>query len=389
MLEERSAKVLLKNEIMKKIFLYVASFAAMVALGSCTEDYNADVAAPQEWEQGEMVTIPDFSLTAAADINLETAEAETVQLVNYTFGELPEGGETGEVIIEVAKAAGEPKSVVEHTDGAVTVDYLQSLIEGYYGKAAELRTLSITAHSSMVLAGEVSYLKAPAAVEAKVMPKTPVIVPEFYLVGGLQGWNPSSYAVAFYPVDAKAATLSYTTNFSSYPDGSTGTPNFKIFGADQIGSWDNCYGAAIDGDTSLSGMVTLNGGAIQAPTNDIYTLSIDMLNLKYEMTLAADQAPKTYNAIGLIGVFNNWGGDAALTEVTPHNWAILGFEHTAAGELKFRANGKWDDSWGGLDYSAANYGVLAYNGGNINLPAGKYNVYFNDITCQTYFVTVE
>ncbi len=363
----------------------------MVAMSSCTEDYNADVAAPQSWEQEELTDIPDFSLTAAPDINLETNTAETVQFVTYQASELADGAKLGDVIIEVASTEDGAKTAITHTEGAIAAESLQKMIEGYFGKAAELRTLYVSAYTTANFEGQASCLVADA-VTVNVMPKTPIIVPEYYLVGGLQGWDPANRAASFYPIDAAAGTLSYTTDFSAYPDGTVGNaPNFKIFAADQMGSWDNGnYGTAIDGDTSLTGTIVALGGAIMCPTNEIYTLNIDMINNTYEMILAEDQAPATYSAVGLVGLFNGWNADAALTEVTPHNWYLEGFVHEAAGELKFRADGKWDISWGsGTDVGDVNYGVAYINGGNMVVPAGTYNVYFNDITGQFYFITVE
>ncbi len=353
-----------------------------MAVTSCTEDYNADIAAPQAWDQEEITTIPAMTLTAGANINLETETSQSVQLVSYSFGEIPTGGEIGSVVVEVAQTEGDTKSVITHTDGAMSVEDLQSLIESYFGKAAELRTLSVSAYATLYFEGQGSLLTADA-VTVEVMPKTPIVIPEFYLVGDAQGWDVTSKALAFYPIDAAAATLSLTTTLNGY---------FKIFSGESIGDWANpCYGTATDGDTSLTGtLITDNCGAIQSPTSDIYTLSIDMINNTYEMTLEANQSPTTYTAVGLIGGFNDWSEDVALAEVAPHCWYLEGFVQSSEGELKFRANNGWDISWGnGANIGDVNYGVLEENGSNMTLPVGTYNVYFNDITRQTYFITQE
>lgn len=367
---------------MKKISLYIAALASLMVVTSCTEDYNADVAAPQAWDQEEISTIPAMTLTAGSGINLETTTSESVQFVSYSFGEIPTGGEISSVVVEVAQTAGDAKTTITHTDGAMSVEELQSLIESYFGKAAELRTLSVSAYATLDLEGQASRLTSNS-VSVEVMPKTPIVVPEFYLVGDANSWDVTSKALGFYPVDAEAATLSLTTNLNGY---------FKIFSGESIGDWANpCYGTAVDGDSSLTGtLVVDNCGAIQSPTSDIYTLNIDMINLTYEMVLEANQSPTTYTAIGLIGAFNGWDGDAALTEVAPHCWYLEGFVQSSEGELKFRANNDWAVSWGnGANIGDVNYGVLEENGSNMTLPVGTYNIYFNDITYQTYFITQE
>lgn len=354
-------------------------------MSSCTEDYNADIADPQAWEQEELIGLTELTLAAGADINLETNTAETVSFVTYQTGTMPDGATLSDVVVEVASSSDGEKTVLTHTDGTVGAEYLQTMIEGYFGKSAEFRTLYVTAYTTLDFDGQAMYLEANS-VTVNVMPKTPIVIPEFYLVGNIQGWDATNYSAAFYPVDAEAAILSYTGSIS---DGSSAY--FKIFSAEQMGSWDNgCYSIESDGDQSLSGSLSTSfGGAFQAPSLEIYTLTIDMINNTYEYVLAEDQNPTTYTSLGLIGGFNGWGEQEAMAEITPHNWVILGFVNDAENEFKFRANDDWGISWGsGSNIGDLNY-VVADNGGNMILPAGTYNVYFNDITLQAFFVTVE
>ena len=60
-----------------------------------------------------------------------------------------------------------------------------------------------------------------------------------------------------------------------------------------------------------------------------------------------------------------------------------------AGGLKFRANHDWAINWGAtLNVSDINYGVGVGNGDNISVPAGTYNVFFNDITGNFVFQAI-
>jgi hypothetical protein len=91
----------------------------------------------------------------------------------------------------------------------------------------------------------------------------------------------------------------------------------------------------------------------------------------------------------LIGAFNQWSSDFEMTQTAPHNWYVK-FTQKETGELKFRANGGWDVNWGtGMTIGKIYYGVGTNGGSNITLPAGNYEVFFNDITGNFAFVTVE
>ena len=217
------------------------------------------------------------------------------------------------------------------------------------------------------------------------------IVPEYYLVGNLQGWSDAAKTCIMYP--SSMTVFSYTTDFSI---GGAKDPNFKIWMGSDFGNWDMAYGTAIDGDTSLEGTLVANGGAIMAPAkNEFYTLTADMVTLTYKMNRLSNQDPATYEYISLIGEFCGWNQDdnVDLDEVTPHNWYGANIE-LSGGELKFCANNGWDLSWGaltkGVDIGDKNYGnTTTTNGENMSVPAGTYNVFFNDITGEYVFVVVE
>lgn len=209
-------------------------------------------------------------------------------------------------------------------------------------------------------------------------------ISRYYMVGGLPGWDAEGAITAlFYP--QSGTVMSYTTKWP-------GAWDLKIWSESTIGNWDVAYGTAVDGDGSESGSL-INSGAqsFQAPTqNEYYTLTINMGNMTYTWTKLDNQNPDSYTTIGLIGDFNGWGGDVAMTEVTPHNWYVE-TEIASTGGLKFRADNAWNVNWGAsLSVSTADYYATAVNNGdNITVPAGKYRIYLNDITGECAFVAVE
>ena len=115
-------------------------------------------------------------------------------------------------------------------------------------------------------------------------------------------------------------------------------------------------------------------------------MTVDFDAITYAWTKCENQIPTEYTNISLIGDFNGWGDDADLEQIAPHNWAISNFVVESAGGLKFRANHDWTVNWGAtLNVADVNYGVGVGNGDNISVPAGTYNVFFNDITGEFVF----
>lgn len=149
------------------------------------------------------------------------------------------------------------------------------------------------------------------------------------------------------------------------------------------GDWAKQYG--------LSGGVLVkdDGGAgnIKVTTAGYYTIKIDTKALTYSFTSYDASAAVSYNAIGLIGAFNSWGADFALSKMSfdSHIWSAI-FTQEATGELKFRANNDWGTNWGSTSLP---FGIGALNGSNIALEKGKYYVQFNTITGHYMFLPVK
>jgi uncharacterized delta-60 repeat protein len=94
----------------------------------------------------------------------------------------------------------------------------------------------------------------------------------------------------------------------------------------------------------------------------------------------------TLNAqsIGLIGVFNGWGGDVTLNTTDNITYTLSNFTLGANSAMKFRQDGAWAINWGAADFPN---GVGTQDGVDILGLAGTYNVTFN-ITTGVYAFTV-
>lgn len=214
------------------------------------------------------------------------------------------------------------------------------------------------------------------------------IAPEYYLVGALQSWSDQNMSCLM--TAETAMVQNFTTKW-------TGDANLKIWLGSDFGKWDNAFGSASgDGASAAEGKLKANGGAIVCPEKDAYyTFTADFSTMTYKWTKLANQNPTEFKYVSLIGVGGKWneGDDIDLKQVAPHNW-YLAKQEIPAGGLKIRADHKWrdDGNWGfaeGQNYESK--GTLITSGGssNIPVPAGTYNIYFNDITGAYAFVEVK
>lgn len=214
------------------------------------------------------------------------------------------------------------------------------------------------------------------------------ITPEYYLVGKLQGWSDK-------PKDKTCLMYAETPMVQSYTTQWNDDANLKIWLGSDWGDWNNAYGSATmaDANTPTGNLKVDNkAGAIVCPEpGAYYTFTADFSTMTYSWTKLENQNPTAYEKVGLIGVGGDWDNDVDMTEVTPHNWFIE--KNIPEGSFKIRANHKWDDAanWGfaeGQEFSST--GKLITSGGSkdIKIAAGKYRIFFNDITLEYAIIAV-
>lgn len=221
------------------------------------------------------------------------------------------------------------------------------------------------------------------------------IAPEYYLVGKLQEWSEKPEGKTCLMYAETPMVQSYTTQWND-------DANLKIWLGSDWGDWNNAYGSATMADAKTpTGKLKVdnNAGAIICPEpGAYYTFTADFSTMTYKWTKLANQNPTEFEYVALIGVGGKWSNgddidDIDLKQVAPHNWYKANVKIPAGG-LKIRADHKWrdDGNWGfaeGQNYESK--GTLITSGGsnNIPVPAGTYNIYFNDITGAYAFVEVK
>ncbi|MEM9671514.1 MAG: alpha-amylase family glycosyl hydrolase [Bacteroidota bacterium] len=108
-----------------------------------------------------------------------------------------------------------------------------------------------------------------------------------------------------------------------------------------------------------------------------------LLGLALLPLFAAGQT--TYETVGIIGTATTKGWDESTpmvqNEEDEHQWTLEDFS-LSAGELKFRANNNWDVNWGATAFPS---GTGRQDGPNIPIPAGIYDIFFNDTNGEYRF----
>ena len=211
------------------------------------------------------------------------------------------------------------------------------------------------------------------------------IAPEYYLVGKLQGWSDKLEDKTCLMYAESAMVQSYTTQWND-------DANLKIWLGSDFGVWDNAYGTAKNDDNSVEGKIGGSGSIVCPEPGAFYTFKVDFSTMTYKWTKLENQTPKAYEHVGLIGVGNDWNNDVDMKEVTPHNWFI---ETTLpVGGFKIRGDHDWNKggNWGyteGQEFTST--GKLFNDGGSGNITiatAGKYRIFFNDITTEYAIIAV-
>lgn len=175
----------------------------------------------------------------------------------------------------------------------------------------------------------------------------------FYMVGNFNGWNNGTAPA----MNRNLTGLKYELYVDLAGGGSDG---FKFLPT--IGSWNGDIGD----DPASTGKLIANGEKnLEVASAGYYRVSVDLSAMTWT-TLKTTW--------GLIGDFNGWSGDAAMTYNAANKVFTATITAAAAGKFKFRANGGWDLNFGdtGAD------GKLDQGGSDIALASGgNYTITLN------------
>ncbi len=388
---------------MKKTILYLFTLVlTSVAFFACEDPYaNQTVADPTLFEQP---ALQDANFVASVKTTpLTIAESNMGKTLNFvTVTSVPSLVDSlatieYEIILSDATNFATYKSVNATKSGNdLVVDYTQlnDTLNALNNTTAEHNAFARVL--AYVVKGGTKALFTTASLPFKVttMPLTKpyyqVTVKPYYIVGSMGGWSNSKDVIG-----SSIIPLSVVSGNKYYSDGTgeyTYTGYFKASDefllAKEPGNWAKW---ANNGGKGINNPAQEGSDNFQVPTDGYYTITLD--THKNTCSIVATTAPaSSYSLIGMIGGFNGWGSDFAMTPNAAsqnHIWfTTITFD--AETQFKFRANGGWDTNWG----AGSNDGDPLYqfvglgtNGGkNLLGTAGTYIAVFNDISGCYYII---
>ncbi len=165
-----------------------------------------------------------------------------------------------------------------------------------------------------------------------------------YMPGGYQSWSPETAP--------GIASPDKNNNYEGYANISAAT-EFKFTDAP------NWSGTAYGDDGP--GKISTSGGNLNLAAAGYYKINVNTTDLTWSAT------PVTW---GLIGDFNGWSGDVAMTYDAAGKFFTATFTVPADGGFKIRANADWNINLGD---NGAN-GTLEGGGDNIAITAGTHTI---------------
>ena len=345
---------------MKKwsIYRYMMLLCPVLILTACTEDFNGNVAAPQQWEQETAKTI-GFKAEKVGTIDLNTVASEKVKVCSITKPALTAGRVKGYALYLNEKVTLEVDSL-----GQVKTGALQDSIVSIYGKRPELRTLNGRLYALVAL-GEQTLRSDSVALTLAVKPKAPFIAEEYYILV----WDKSTigptvtrfnhtgdvYENPIFTIVTKvvagAEWLVGTKKYASPIEQETVEP-----GTGRLGN-------ATEGSDATEGTLVPEGNRMKFKAAGWTKIELNMADYTYKVTVLGNVSPFLY-------VPGNHQGWAPATAPFVHSTDFMNYSGFVSldGEFKFTSEKSWD----GVNYGAgAKDGALSTDGGAGNLKAEK------------------
>ena len=358
---------------MKKHLLYTL-FGAASLMASCTEDFNEDVAAPQQWEQEEAIKLPGLQLQGKGSINIDLGEAgDSVTIFNPSLdGTMPEGGTLTNFNIAI-QGKGMPdeyqKTIKASDNGKVATAELQAMAEYNFGKRPEARSYIMEVSANIIVNGQASLLTATDNF-VLITVAAPQISKNYYLIGAPSAWEPTCVTMPFNHSDKDVYEDPIFTIVFPVSDGETW---FAV--ADDItvetADWKQVFGCAegngANGEEGVlkrradltddgSFMVNVAGDAkfIKMTLNMMeYTYKIEKLNFA--------------EFIYVPGNHQGWAPDKAAALQSPNfDGVYVGYTYLN-GNFKFTKERNWNGEYNFNDFATKDDIFFNNDGSNINI----------------------
>ena len=351
-----------------KLTKYILSFAAAAGiLAGCQTPEIVQIAAPEDVVPAVLheLELDEIAITAnnqqeTVTFSWDAADYGAATSVRYSVeASLSEDGKK----VEIA-------SGLDKTEAKVTYEDLNRVLfndlEVPEGKATELKVyIGSIIYSGAVTASYPKVYSEPKSLTVTVTAAEKVY-PMVYVIGDFNGWKDGTTQELF---EFTPASGKYSGMLGF---GGKAANGWKIKGTAE--GWDDTCNWGLDGDKETPAaeapeltLITSGGSKdIKIYSKNFYNVTFDKTALTLKVNLSFDQ-------IGVIGSFNDWGADVVMKFDDVKQKFYADVEFAADAEFKFRLDGAWTISYG----TGADGFLTSDNGGNISAKAGNYRVYLN------------
>lgn len=324
---------------------------ASLVFASCNGDYD-DWATPQKNGPEAAITLPGYTATAAADVNLANP-GENVKVFNLSEAALPAGTTLDKTRITITPTDPsatdvQPQTLDANNDGTIDSTALQNAVVKAYGKRPSARSFKAHVYSNVNIS-EQRMLVDAGEININVTPKAPFISAAYYFIGNVNDWSTDVNVLANYKFAHSGQDVYEDPIFTFTVTTTKADQYWKIIPQENIDAnnvWANgVLGPVEDGSIAAQGtLVTTNPQAGKIAEAGTYVITLNMLDYSYSIVKA-----DSYYMVG--GVYG-WNADAAakLAFYTDGGSKIsMTTQWTGDGNLKIWSRNdlnNWDVAWG-------------------------------------------
>ena len=396
----------------KQISILVLMIISMISFTACTDEDNLRFTTPEEVEQVTITNdpLPEYLIgtqtftNIAERFNWETPNFNVESNITYVL----------EYSLDGTFENPETITTTNETSASVTVEEIFNIATQELGLDTDPQTPFVNENDEPILdedgnpipngSGELilrvkAQLGSDEADNAPTSTSEPFVMNiqmveentggpvlrDLYLVGAATapGWDNGNNNPPMVRDPENPDLYTYTGKFLN--------DAFKVL--EQRGGWQPQWGVGPNGNLASSEDLGEDPGVFEITNGEgYYTLTLDLENLTFSIEPFDTSGATTYSTIGIIGSGttgddSGWNQDIDLTQSTfdSHLWYIRGIQ-LFDGESKFRAGDAWDTNWGS---DTELTGTGSFDGPNIPISAGTYDVWFNDVDGTYVFLKQE
>ena len=353
---------------MKKYLLYSLLGVAALSATSCNEDFNEDVAAPQQWEQEAAITLPTVTAKPVVSIDLATA-GDSVKVFTTSDVTMPEGTTITNYRLEMTTETNHKAEIKADDNGKIATAELQTFIENSYGKRPTERLIWTNVYANLMKDGQASFLNL-GSIEFKATPAAPQISKNYYLIGAPSAWDPTCVTMPFNHSDKDVYEDPIFTIVFPIADGETWfavTDDITV----EKNDWSQVFGCAEgNGNNGEEGNIKrraelTDDGSFKVVVNGdakFIKMTLNMMEYTYKI-----EKLNFAEFIYVPGNHQGWAPDKAPALQSPNfDGVYVGYSYLN-GNFKFTKERNWNAEYNFNDFATKDAIFFNNDGSNINI----------------------